>query len=251
MRRRRAAVRQPVVRRQRARRRSLLAVAGVAARAVVVDRGDQCVARAVRRVGGGNRAGDAAAEHRSGDQLARKWSHRFEIRRTQAWQTGRTGRKRPVGLAGDAGTRLAGIGAIRRARFGSAGFPTQPDLKGSTMAEDRQELPDADRLGRNRQLGHGRPAGRHSEDGRFGCTRRARQSAATPPVAPGERPRRDDENSSGGRQRRSPASRDAAAEQAAARKDAQTPEDESPLESLGRAIGAPLSGEAAEKEPRR
>lgn len=38
---------------------------------------------------------------------------------------------------------------------------------------------------------------------------------------------------------------------AAARADAQTPEDESALESLGRAIGAPLSGEAAEKEPRR
>lgn len=33
--------------------------------------------------------------------------------------------------------------------------------------------------------------------------------------------------------------------------DQSTPEDESPLESLGRAIGAPLSGEAAEKEPRR
>ncbi|MEO8279447.1 MAG: hypothetical protein ABI564_07120 [Ideonella sp.] len=37
----------------------------------------------------------------------------------------------------------------------------------------------------------------------------------------------------------------------AARADENTPEDESPLESLGRAIGAPLSGEAAEKEPRR
>lgn len=38
---------------------------------------------------------------------------------------------------------------------------------------------------------------------------------------------------------------------AAARADEHTPEDESALESLGRAIGAPLSGEAAEKEPRR
>ena len=33
--------------------------------------------------------------------------------------------------------------------------------------------------------------------------------------------------------------------------DEKTPDDESALESLGRAIGAPLSGEAAEKEPRR
>lgn len=44
-------------------------------------------------------------------------------------------------------------------------------------------------------------------------------------------------------------SRDAAADSTAA--DAKTAEDESALDSLGRAIGAPLSGEAGEKEPRR
>ncbi|WP_418320704.1 hypothetical protein [Piscinibacter sakaiensis] len=38
---------------------------------------------------------------------------------------------------------------------------------------------------------------------------------------------------------------------AAKRADEKTPEDESALESLGRAIGAPLSGEASDEEPRR
>ncbi len=42
-----------------------------------------------------------------------------------------------------------------------------------------------------------------------------------------------------------------AADSEAVAADARTPEDESALESLGRAIGAPLSGEAADKEPRR
>ena len=37
----------------------------------------------------------------------------------------------------------------------------------------------------------------------------------------------------------------------AAESDAKSAEDESPLESLGKAIGAPLSGEAAKEEPRR
>ncbi len=36
-----------------------------------------------------------------------------------------------------------------------------------------------------------------------------------------------------------------------ARRDAETPEDESALESLGKAIAAPLSGEAMAREPRR
>lgn len=53
--------------------------------------------------------------------------------------------------------------------------------------------------------------------------------------------------------RPSPPSRSAGApaKDAATRADEQSPDDESALESLGRAIGAPLSGEAAEDEPRR
>ncbi len=48
-----------------------------------------------------------------------------------------------------------------------------------------------------------------------------------------------------------PTGRPTSADNDDARADAKTPEDESALESLGRAIGTALDGEAAEKEPRR
>lgn len=48
-----------------------------------------------------------------------------------------------------------------------------------------------------------------------------------------------------------PRDRSSTADDEAVAADEKAPDDESALESLGRAIGAPLSGEAAEKEPRR
>ncbi len=48
-----------------------------------------------------------------------------------------------------------------------------------------------------------------------------------------------------------PAQQPISAEDKALAADEAAPDDESALESLGRAIGAPLSGEAAKKEPRR